>query len=49
MHNHVEQNYSIGNKKALFYHMKKYYSLKTMNLFDALPLTFHIVKGIDDP
>lgn len=20
-----------------------------MNIFDALPLTFHIVKGVDDP
>jgi hypothetical protein len=28
--------------------MKKYYSLRGLNLFDALPLTFHI-KGIEDP
>ena len=29
--------------------MKKYYSLSKMDLFEALPITFHIIKGIDDP
>lgn len=48
MQNHLEQNYFIGNKKALFYNMKNYYELKGLNVFDALPLTFHIAKGIDD-
>jgi len=49
IHNHLEQNYYIGNKKALFYNMRAYYQRKQMNIFDALPLTFHIVKGVDDP
>lgn len=49
VHNHLEHNYFIGNKKALFYHMKKYYELKELNLSDALPLTFHIIKGVEDP
>jgi hypothetical protein len=49
VHNHLEQNYFIGNKKALYYYMKKYYALTNQNLFEALPLTFHIVKGIEDP
>lgn len=29
--------------------MRAYYSKMQMNIFDALPLTFHIVKGVDDP
>ena len=49
MHNHLEQNYYIGNKKSLFYHMKKYYSLQNLDVFEAIPLTFHISKGIEDP
>jgi hypothetical protein len=49
MHNHLEQNYFIGNKKALYYNMKKFYQLQGLNVFEALPLTFHIIKGIDDP
>lgn len=49
IHNHLEQNYYIGNKKALFYNMRAYYNKMQMNIFDALPLTFHIVKGVDDP
>jgi hypothetical protein len=48
MHNHLEQNYYIGNKKALFYNMKKYYDLQGLNVFDALPITYHITKGLDD-
>ena len=49
MHNHLEQNYFIGNKKALFYYMKKYYSITNNNVFSDIPLTFHLIKGIDDP
>lgn len=48
MHNHIEQNYYIGNKKALFYNMKRYYDLQKLDVFEALPLTFHITKGLDD-
>lgn len=48
IHNHLEQNFYIGNKKALFYNMKKYYELKGLDVFEALPLTFHISKGLND-
>lgn len=48
IHNHLESNFFIGNKKALYYNMKRYYRLCRMNIFDALPLTFHISKGTDD-
>ena len=46
MHNHLPQNYFIGNKKALFYNMKHFYTLCGMNVFDSIPLTFHIIRGI---
>lgn len=49
VHNHFSVNYFIGNKKALFYSMRKYYDLNGQNVFDYLPLTFHISKGMDDP
>ena len=47
--NHLECNYYLGNKKALFYSMKNYYQLNHKNIFDFLPITFHICKGVDDP
>ncbi len=47
--NHLEGNYCLGNKKGLFYCMKKYYAIKKQNLWDILPLTFHIRKGKEDP
>ena len=48
MHNHFEANYYIGNKKALFYNIKKYYQVKGFDPFTFLPLTFHISKGLND-
>ena len=42
MHNHFEHNEFLGNKKALYYGMKKYYSSVNENVFDFLPLTFHV-------
>ena len=29
--------------------MRKYLSLKNINPFSIIPLTFHITKGLDDP
>jgi hypothetical protein len=29
--------------------MSKYYQLQNKNVFDALPLTFHVAKGLEDP
>lgn len=46
--NHFECNYYLGNKKALFYAMKRYYGLIGKNPFDYLPLTFLIAKGLED-
>jgi hypothetical protein len=44
IHNHIENNFHMGNKKALYYNMRAYYESKKMNVFDFLPVTFHI-KG----
>ena len=49
MHNHLEYNYFIGNKKAMFYNLKQYYDLQKKNVFDIIPLTFHIKSGVTDP
>jgi hypothetical protein len=49
MHNHLESNYYIGNKKALYYNCKKLCEFKGEDIFKYLPVTFHIVKGMDDP
>lgn len=49
IHNHLNQNFYIGNKKALYYNFKKLCEYKGDHVFKYLPLTFHIAKGIDDP
>ncbi|CAD8050087.1 unnamed protein product [Paramecium sonneborni] len=47
IHNHIERNYHLGNKKAMFHNMKKYYELTKQDLFQHLPVTFH-VSGVRD-
>lgn len=49
VHNHFLQNYHIGNKKALFYNLKRYYDLIGKDVFTIIPLTFHIKTGTSDP
>lgn len=49
MHNHLINNYVIGNKKALFNTMANYYTETGLQVFDYLPLTFHIQSGMEDP
>jgi len=46
--NHFPQNYIIGNKKALLYTMTQYYDSIGKKVFNYLPLSFHIKKGIND-
>ena len=48
VHNHLENNFFLGNKKAMFYNMKQYYELVHDNVFNYLPLTFHIRHGTSD-
>jgi tubulin--tyrosine ligase len=49
MHNHLQCNFFLGNKKALFYSIKKYYELLKINPFTKIPLTFHVKEGLEDP
>ena len=49
MHNHLEANFYIGNKKALYYNLKRYLELRGEDPFTMLPLTFHIHRGTEDP
>jgi tubulin---tyrosine ligase len=48
IHNHFINNFIIGNKKALFQTMSEYYSKMNKDVFEYLPLTFHIKQGIND-
>jgi hypothetical protein len=38
----------LGNKKAMFYMLREYYKLKNVDIFQTVPLTFHIKKGLQD-
>ena len=49
VHNKLECNYNLANKKALYFNMKRYYSARGMDYLKALPLTFHIAHGESDP
>lgn len=48
MHNHFENNEFLGNKKALYYNMKAYYEKQGKNVFDYLPVTFHVKRYEDE-
>lgn len=48
VHNHFIHNNFLGNKKALFYNLKYYYDLRGKNLWDIIPLTFHIKNSEND-
>lgn len=48
MQNHFPHNYIIGNKKALLYTMTQFYESVGKKVFDFLPLSFHVKKGIND-
>jgi hypothetical protein len=46
MQNHLINNYVIGNKKALLKTMSLYYKKLDDFVFNYLPYTFHIEKGL---
>ena len=49
MTNHVESNYNLANKEAMFHNLKTYYEGDTDKyLFDHVPMTFHIINGTQD-
>lgn len=49
LYNKLEDNFHLSNKKALFLNMKNYYEAMNKDVFSALPVTFHIKSGQDDP
>lgn len=49
IYNKLEDNYHLSNKKALFINMRSYYSAIGADPFTALPVTFHIKEGLEDP
>ena len=49
MYNKIEFNQHLANKKGLFKSMKNYYIATSKNVFEYMPLTFHIKYGEEDP
>ena len=45
----MEDNFHMANKKALLLNMKNYYDGLNENVFDSLPVTFHVKNGLQDP
>jgi len=48
VYNRLERNYQLTSKKRLYVNMRDYCSLQGRNVFDYLPLTFHIENGCKD-
>lgn len=42
IHNHLENYWNLSNKKALFYNMKAYCQASQKDVFQYVPVTFHI-------
>lgn len=49
LYNKIEDNFHLANKKALLLNCRNYYEALGENVFDNLPVTFHIKNGTDDP
>jgi tubulin---tyrosine ligase len=49
LYNKIEDNFHLANKKALLLNMRNYYEAKGEDVFDNLPVTFHIKNGLKDP
>ncbi len=49
IHNRLEANFNLTNKKALFLNMKRYYAALGEDYSAKMPLTFHIINGETDP
>lgn len=49
MVNHIPGCFQLHSKKLLFANLKKYYEKKKLNLYDYLPETYVISKGLNDP
>lgn len=49
IYNKLEDNYHLSNKKALFLNMRFFYEAIGEDPFVALPMTFHVKSGLQDP
>lgn len=47
-HNHLEFNWNLSNKKALYYNLKSYYLAMGKDPFENIPETYHVQKEGDD-
>ena len=48
LYNHLEGNFHLSNKKALFYNMKNLCEHTNEDLWEYLPQTFHVKDGVTD-
>lgn len=39
----------MNNKKALYLNLKNYYEALDQDVFNVVPLTFHVKNGLADP
>jgi len=49
MHNHLENNGQLHNKKSMFMNLRTYCEAIKENVYDYVPLTFHIKDSHQDP
>jgi hypothetical protein len=45
----MEDNYHLNNKKAMFLNMRNYYEAMGKDVFTAVPVTYHVKEGLEDP
>jgi len=49
VYNRIERNYQLTTKKRLFLNMQAFYQSRNEDVFSALPLTFLMQEGKNDP
>ena len=49
LYNKIEDNFHMNNKKALYLNLKNYYEALDQDVFNVVPLTFHVKNGLADP
>jgi tubulin---tyrosine ligase len=47
MHNKIEHNFHLANKKALFFNLKHYYNAVGCDIFNVIPVTYHLIDAED--
>lgn len=49
LYNKLEDNFHLSNKKAMFLNIRLYYEAMGKDVFNAVPMTFHVKEGLEDP